>query len=78
MPKRIPIKAAKEVAHKYGLSQVILIGWDGKLMHVVTYGTTIKQCEQAATGGNKIRRWLGFPEEMCHEVPARIKNKKGE
>ena len=76
MPKRVPIKAAKEIAEKYGLTQVILTAWDGQLMHVVTYGTTLEQCEQAAIGGNKIKRWLGFPKEMCDDVPTRIKKKK--
>jgi len=76
MPKRVPIKAAKDVAHKYGLSQVVVVGWDGKLTHVVTYGTTLEQCEQAAIGGNKIKRWLGFPEQMCDAMPARVKRSK--
>ncbi|TFG95721.1 hypothetical protein E4H12_12695 [Candidatus Thorarchaeota archaeon] len=75
MPKRVPIKAAKEVATKYGLQQTILVGWDGKQMHVVTYGTTLEQCEQAAVGGNKIKQWLGFPEDMCNALPARVKRK---
>ena len=76
MPRRVPIQAAKDVAHKYGLTHAILVGWDGKRTHVVTYGKTLEQCEQAAIGGNKIKRWLGFPEEMCNAVPARAKRKR--
>jgi hypothetical protein len=49
MPKRIPITTAKAVAEKHDLSQVLLIGWDGERVHVVTYGKTKKDCDQAAT-----------------------------
>lgn len=48
MPKRIPIKAAKEVAEKHDLKQVLLIGWDGELVHIVTYGKTKEDCALAA------------------------------
>lgn len=48
MPRRIPIAAAKEVAQKYDLSQVLLLGYDGKRAHVVTYGKTKADCAAAA------------------------------
>jgi hypothetical protein len=48
MPKRIPILAAENIADKYNLKQVLLIGWDGKRVHVVTYGKTKADCEAAA------------------------------
>ncbi len=48
MPKRIPISTAKEVAEKHDLRQLLLIGWDGEQVHVVTYGKNQKDCEQAA------------------------------
>lgn len=48
MPKRIPITTAKEVAEKHDLAQVLLIGWDGKLVHIVTYGKTKDDCAKAA------------------------------
>jgi hypothetical protein len=46
--KRIPVSAAKEVAGKYVLKQVLLIGFDGERVHVVTYGKTKADCEAAA------------------------------
>lgn len=76
MPKRIPITAAKKVAENYNCSQIILLAWDGTQTHVVTYGTTIKDCQQAADGGNKIKKFFGWPEELCNSIPARIKRKK--
>ena len=45
---RIPVSAAKRVAEQHGLKQCILIGWDGKQVHVVTYGKTKADCETAA------------------------------
>jgi hypothetical protein len=48
MPKRIPIATAKLVADKHNLKQVLLIGYDGELVHVVTYGKTKADCEAAA------------------------------
>jgi hypothetical protein len=73
--KRLPIKAAKDLAQKYGQSQVILVTWDDKdnLIHTVSYGKTLKDCEQAAIGANKVRKALGFPEDMCKDKPARVK-----
>jgi hypothetical protein len=48
MPKRIPIATAKMIAEKHNLKQVLLIGYDGELVHVVTYGKTKADCEAAA------------------------------
>lgn len=70
--KRIPIAATKNIAKKYGQRQVILVTWDGKTTHVVTYGTSLTDCDQAATGGNTVKKWLGWPESLQHAVPSRI------
>jgi len=48
MPKRIPITTAKRVAQEHDLKQVLLIGWDGERVHVVTYGKTKADCDAAA------------------------------
>jgi len=72
--KRIPIKVCKEISQKYKQAQVILVTWDAieGRTHVVTYGQSLKDCEQAAIGGNKVKKALGWPDEMCDAVPARI------
>lgn len=75
MPKHIPISAAKEMGKKFGLSQIIITAWDGERTHVITYGVTLMDCEQAAIGGNKIKRALGWPEEDCKAVPRRLGGK---
>jgi len=71
--KRIPIQAAKDIATKYGQSQVIIVTWDGATgnTHVVTYGATVADREQAAKGGNLVKRTLGWPESLCNAIPAR-------
>lgn len=48
MSKRIPIATAKKVAEIHNLKQVLLIGWDGERVHVVTYGKTKADCEAAS------------------------------
>lgn len=65
------ISAAKAVAEQYGQDQVIMLTWDKStgLHHVVTYGKTKVDCRQAAEGGNKLKRALGWPEELCQVKP---------
>jgi hypothetical protein len=44
MPKRIPIKAANNIAQEYNCTQVLLLAFDGELTHCVTYGKTKADC----------------------------------
>lgn len=78
--KNIPIAAAKRIAKDYDKDQVIIVTWDKEhgMMHVTTYGKSLIACEQAAIGGNLIKKTLGFPEEDCNVVPARIRRKQNE
>ncbi len=75
MPARIPVSAAKKLAEEYDCRQVILMAWDGKLTHCVTYGKSVEDCTQAAEGGNKIKTALGWPESLMAE-PSRVKKLK--
>lgn len=76
--KRIPIKSAKDIAENYGYSQVIITAWDKTRNRycVTTYGKTLEDCEQAAIGGNVIKKQIGYPDELCNTKPARIKRKE--
>ena len=76
--KKVTIAAAKEIAQKFDKTQVIIVCWDDthKKMHVTTYGKSLLDCEQAAVGGNFIKRALGWPEDQCNAIPRRIKRKK--
>jgi hypothetical protein len=78
MPKRIPITAAKSVADKYKLKQVCLVAWDGDTAHVVTYGKSVEDCDQAAQCGNLVKKTLGFPDTLCKVDTARVKRLKEE
>lgn len=71
--KRITIKAAKCIADQFDKDQVIILAFskkDGKTW-VTTYGRTVEDCEQAAIGGNRLKRAMGWPEDECEAMPPR-------
>ena len=73
--KRIPIKAAKELGKSLGYNQVIIVAWDGETSttSVCTWGKSLNDCDEAAKGGNFIKKALGWPEDKCNDKPARLK-----
>lgn len=77
MMKRVPIKAARDVAKAYDLSQVIIlartvVSATRTIDHVVTYGKTRAECAEAAEAGNNLKRIMGWPESKCHARPRRL------
>ena len=76
MPKRIPIKAAKDISRRFSCPQVIILAWDGRMTHVVTYGKSIEDCDQAAQGGNQVKKAIGWPELLCNAEPSRVSKLK--
>lgn len=82
--KRIPIKVAKDFVKKNGQRGAVIICWehDKSLAssirtHVITYGISLEECGWAASLGNNIKRkMLGWPEDLCNDVPRRLKNVK--
>ena len=72
MPKRVPISAVREFAKGHDLRQVIVLAWDGELTHVVTYGKTAEDCDQAAQGGDRLKKTLGWPESL-NAAPSRVR-----
>lgn len=75
MPNRIPIRSAKLFAKELGLRQVIIAAWDGELTHVVIYGVTAEDCDQAAMGGERMKAAMGWP-EAANALPSRVKQLK--
>ena len=71
--KKIPITAAKEIASKYAKDQVIILTWDKahSKTHITTFGKSLEDCQQAAAGGNNLKRALGWPDELCQDMPKR-------
>lgn len=63
----IPIFEAKNIGQKYGHTQVIVVAWDDQTgtTSVTTWGKDPKQSEQAAKGGNAVKRSFKWPEEEC-------------
>lgn len=57
----LPIREARDIAHRYGWDQVIIVarkvGDDG-YEHVVTYGNGAAHCEAAARAGMAIKHHL--------------------
>ncbi len=80
--KRIPISDAKSIGNKNGYNQVIILAWDSETgkTSVCTWGKSLVDCDQAAQGGNRIKKEiLRWPEELCNDRPLRVKrsiNKK--
>ncbi|NDY56304.1 hypothetical protein G3N56_06040 [Desulfovibrio sulfodismutans] len=70
----VPIEAAKRIAEDYDKEQVIIIAYDDKhqLKHCTTYGKTLRDAALAAAVGAHLKAWLGFPEEYCKVLPARV------
>lgn len=73
--KRIPISDLKKLGKERGYSQVIVVAWDKETgtTSVATWGESLTECEQAAKGGNFVKKALNWPDEMCNAKPARIR-----
>lgn len=75
MPKKIPIKTAKDISIQYDFPEVVIFGYDPEsgVQHVTTYGKSLDQCADAAKAGNFLKKALGWPENECKAIPARQK-----
>jgi hypothetical protein len=71
-PKHIPISDVSALISKHGLQQAVLVAWDGHHTYVVTDGVDEYAADQAADGGNLVKRALGWPENLCHSVSTRV------
>ena len=79
--KRVPIKAAKDVAQAFEKDQVVIVSWDEGTgtTWVTSYGRTQADCALAANLANMIKKTvLGWPEELCRSAPARVRGSGGE
>lgn len=71
--KDIPIEVAQEIAEKFHKNQVIILAWDknfGKC-HVSTFGKSQIDARQAAEGGNRLKKAIGWPDKQCRDKPRR-------
>jgi hypothetical protein len=65
----IPVSTAQALAETLDLRQVIITAWDGEQVHVVTYGGSVADSANAAAGGNRVKRALGWPANLEAETP---------
>lgn len=76
--KRIPVSDAKHFGEKNNQTQVLILcrGADG-FDHVVTWGKSVEQCDEAAIMGNRLKTMLGWSSNTSAE-PSRIKKLRDE
>jgi len=62
----IPFDELKKLSEKYGLSHVIMFAHDhsDSVDHIVTYGDSVKNADQAAEFGNRLKDAMGWPESL--------------
>jgi hypothetical protein len=58
---KIPVPELTRLLRTYGLRQLILVAWDGEKEHVATDGATLDDADNAAEGGNFVKKALGWP-----------------
>ncbi|MDE3097251.1 MAG: hypothetical protein KGK07_14780 [Chloroflexota bacterium] len=70
----VPVEAAKRIALEFDKAQVIVVTWDQahQRQHVTTYGRSTFEAQEAAQGGNLVKRALGWPEQLCTDEPPRF------
>lgn len=68
----MPVYAAERVAVEFHCRQVIVVAWDGERTHVVTFGHTADDSDQAAQGGNFVKTALGWPEQLCNTESPKV------
>lgn len=72
----IPISVAASLGSDFEKDQVIILTWNREhgLTTVTTWGNTVHDADQAATGGNLLKLALGWPEENCNAISAKVKD----
>ncbi|MEW5833611.1 MAG: hypothetical protein AB1832_00985 [Pseudomonadota bacterium] len=68
----VSIETAESLCRANGLHQVIVLSFDGTTTTVTTFGLTDQDSATAAEAGNRIKRWLGWPEAMCRTESAKV------
>lgn len=66
----IPIKKAKQIRVELGLTHLVIFGItpDG-IQHVATHGDSKLNANEAANAGNKLKKELGWPLDLCNSKP---------
>lgn len=65
----IPIKVAKSIADDFDWRLVVIFAIDGEKQHITTYGRSESDSAMVAEIGNKLKRNLGWSEDLCKAKP---------
>ncbi len=78
MTKKLPVRIAEDISKEFNQSHVIILTHDETegIDHLVTYGKTVEQCDQAAEFGNRLKKQMGWPSSLCESEPARVSKLK--
>lgn len=61
--ERIPIRAARNIADRYGYEQIVIYGrrtGEKGGEHMTTYGVNRQHCDVADRIGQTLKRWMGW------------------
>lgn len=74
LPKDVPIEAAAAIGERFKKDQVIIITWEkgAGITTVTTWGKTIQDSDQAANGGNDLKKCLGWDDENNHATSEKV------
>ncbi|MDF7810486.1 hypothetical protein [Hymenobacter sp. YC55] len=71
----ISIEQAKQIREDIGASHLILLAmWPDGSEHVTTHGKNEQQAHEAADFGNRQKKHMGWPEDLCQSQPAQREN----
>jgi hypothetical protein len=79
--KKVPIKSVRNIGKEFGFDQVIVLSFSRKdgVTNVATWGKTTNDCDEAAQGGNYIKKEiLNWPDNYCQTEPNRVTKLKRE
>jgi hypothetical protein len=67
----IPISTAKAMREMVGAEQIVIVAVRDGATCVATHGLTERDADEAAKGGNALKKYLGWPAEKCDTKPLR-------
>jgi hypothetical protein len=70
----VPINSANIISDAYNKDQVIILCYDrcNNKVSVTTYGKSVPDSYHAALSGNRIKKYLNWPDKLCHAESERV------
>lgn len=69
--QNITIPMINDIREWIGATHIVVFARDDStgITQVATHGKTVKNSKEAAKAGNNLKKYLGWPEELCHDEP---------